>query len=180
MLLHGPGNAHATITLGSTPATVPGSTGATQAAALSASSSPTSLLDPYLFGTWTGVTEDNTTTVNLAPVQFTGRGPTETFHPDGTQTVDYGTGTDLTATVNGEPWLVRFSGNATGHWETRGGMLYSSDIVANGTQTAYENGVYNTSGPLTMNPGPSSYTCSGNTLRIYVSQGSLVLTRASH
>ena len=138
------------------------------------------MLDPYLFGTWTGVTEDNTTTVNLAPVQFTGRGPTETFHPDGTQTVDYGTGTDLTATVNGEPWLVRFSGNATGHWETRGGMLYSSDIVANGTQTAYENGVYNTSGPLTMNPGPSSYTCSGNTLRIYVSQGSLVLTRASH
>jgi serine/threonine protein kinase len=140
----------------------------------------TSALDSCLIGTWTGVSEDITNTIDGSPVQFSGLGPNETYRADGTGVVDYGTETVFSATSKGESWTEVVHGSATVHFETRDGNLVTSDIQPSGGWTIYENGVYNNSGRLSLNTAPAPYTCSKTALRIVPSGGSVELVRSSH
>jgi hypothetical protein len=143
----------------------------------SARPTPTSALDSCLVGTWRSETEDLINIINGNSIQFTGSGAVATFRPDGTVVTDYGNGTALMATVNGGEWTDVFRGAATGHWDTQNGTLLFSGISAHGSWTLEYNGAYNNGGPLSVEPGPVPYKCSGNTLREFFADGSSVLSR---
>jgi serine/threonine protein kinase len=147
--------------------------------AASQTPSATSGLDSCLVGTWTGVSEDVTNTINNNPVQFSGLGPTEIFNSDGTGTTDYGTGTDFNATADGESWEEVVKGSATSTWTTKNGVLLSSDIQPSGTWTLFENGNFNNSGPLTLDSAPAPYTCTTTSLTIYPQHGSVTFERST-
>jgi serine/threonine kinase PknH len=141
------------------------------------SPSPTSLLDSCLVGTWNMVVVDQDNTFNGVFVQFSGAGERVTIRPDGSAVADWSPSETLRATVNGVPWTDVIEGQATMNAETQNGFLLLSDVTATGTWTLYDNGAYNNSGPLSLEPGPIRYTCSGNTLREYPDDGSLQATR---
>jgi hypothetical protein len=63
--------------------------------------------------------------------------------------------------------------------ETNGGTLLASDVIPskNAEWVLTENGLYNNSGPLTVEPGPVRYTCVGNTMREFPDNGSAVPSR---
>lgn len=164
--------------LGSTSPAPSGS--AASQAVNSSSPSSTSGLDTCLFGTWSGVSEDVTNTIDNNPVDFSGVGPTETFNSDGTVLTDYGTETDFNATTaDGHTWLEKVSGSATGDYQTQNGMLLSSNTQPTGSWVLLEDGVYNNSGTLSLDSAPAAYTCSATTLRIYPAHGSLEFVRTS-
>ena len=149
-------------------------------AAPTPSPSATSGLDPCLVGTWQGVSEEVTNTINNNPVQFSGTGPNETYRADGTALADYGSsGTDFTANADGDSWVETVKGTATAQYETRDGTLFDSDIRPIGTWTLYENGAYNNGGPLSLETAPEPYTCTQSTLKFYPPNGSVVLERIS-
>jgi hypothetical protein len=144
------------------------------------SQSPSTGLDSCLFGTWTGVSEDVTNTINGNPVEFTGLGPTETFNSDGTGTTDYGSGTDFNATAEGHSWEEIVTGSATARWATGNGELMSSEVQPDGTWTLLEDGNFNNSGSLSLDPEPSRYTCTSTTLTLYAQQGSETFERSGN
>ena len=154
-----------------------------KAAPLTATITPSAnpMLDPCLIGYWKGVTEELPNHIADQPVMFTGAGASGYFRPDGTSNSVYGSGVTYSATYQGTRWTEVFAGTATYRYETRNGLLLISDIVANGTVTWYQNGSFNSSGPLSVIGGASPYTCSATTLRIYFTDGgSVELTRISH
>jgi hypothetical protein len=145
------------------------------------SPSPSSTLDPCLFGTWIGTADDVPATINSQPVMYTSHGgPTQIFRPDGINVLEFGPAATETVQVNGNTWTEVYHGRATARYETVNGELLVSDVSAQGTQTLLENGSYSNGGPLTLNTQPDRYTCSGNTLQLFVPDGgSEVLTRST-
>jgi hypothetical protein len=99
---------------------------------------------------------------------------------DGSSVTDW-TGMVLSANVNGNIWTDVFKGSAAMHMETSGGVILSSDVTpSKGAKwTLNENGAYNNSGPLSAEPGPTRYTCAGNSLREFADNGSDEFTRAN-
>ena len=178
LILRSTGSSNTINTLGSTsPAAA---SGASQAGGQTGGAGPTSAIDPCLVGSWAGVNEDVTNTIDNNPVQFSGVGPTDTFNADGTGSTDYGSETDYNATAEGITWLEKVSGSATARYETRNGTLLTSDINVHGTWTLLQNGAFNNSGALSIDNSPARYTCSGNTLRIYPPHGSVEFVRKTH
>jgi hypothetical protein len=110
-------------------------------------------------------------------VEFSGPGPTLIVRPDGSAISDWGQGKTLAATVGGVRWTDVIRGRATMHAETQNGSILVSDVSPAGSWTLSDNGVYNNSGPLALEPGPVRYTCSGDSLREFPADGSLELTR---
>ena len=149
--------------------------------AASPSPSPSSTLDPCLFGTWIGTADDVPGTIDNQPVMYTSHGgPTQIFRPDGINVLEFGPSSTDTVRFNGNTWTEVYNGRATAHYETVDGELLVSDVSAHGTQTLLENGSYNNGGPLTLNTQPDRYTCSGNTLTLFVPDGgSEVLKRST-
>jgi serine/threonine protein kinase len=147
------------------------------AASASARPSQSSTLDPCVIGTWKGTSEDLINNIDNNPVQFTGPGATEIDLPDGTQEMDYGHSTVYTANVNGNQWTDVFRGTATMHYEDLNGMVLISDVSAHGSWELLENGSVTNSGPLSIEPTPYRYTCSGDTMREFFTNGSDELTR---
>lgn len=144
--------------------------------------SPSATGAACLIGTWKGVTETIINQINGNSVQFTGSGTTEVFRPNGTIVITYSPGGDSTvasANVSGVEWTMTITGQATADWTAQNGALLLSDISADGTETLLDDGVYNNSGPLSIEPGPWQYTCSGDTLREFFADGSSVDTRES-
>jgi serine/threonine kinase PknH len=137
--------------------------------------SPSSSLDPCLFGNWTYVTEDIASTINGASVTYTGgAGVTQSFQPDGITTLDERDHGVYTTTYDGTGYTAINKGIATMHYQTQAGMLLLSEVSEHGTQEVTDNGVVASSGPLTMNTEPEHYSCSANTLRLYALNGSSV------
>ncbi len=146
-----------------------------------ASASPSSTLDSCLLGTWTQIVEDVPSTVNGDNVMYVGgAGAKQIFRPDGINISDYGNGTDYSVNVNGVTWTEITKGSATVHYETQDGTLLYSNVSAHGSQTMLDGGAYNSRGPLTLNTQPERYTCSGNSLHIFVPNGgSIELARSA-
>jgi hypothetical protein len=139
---------------------------------------PAPAVDACVVGTWTVAVDDLLNTINGSQVQFTGRGGYMVLRADGSgfENFDHEV---MAATINGNSWTDVFAGTITMHVDTTGGAMYFSDVTpsANATWTLYENGDYNNSAPETLEPGADRYVCSGNTLRMFWSVGSSVLTR---
>jgi hypothetical protein len=137
-------------------------------------------VDACLVGTWTVVADDLIDTIDSNPVQFTftGRGGYLIVRADGSGFEAFNHET-MAATVNGNRWTDVLDGSVTMHIDTRGGAMLFSDVVPSkdATSTLYENGAFNVSVPTTLEPGPLRYTCSGNTLRTFATDGSSVSTR---
>ena len=85
----------------------------------------------------------------------------------------------MTANVNGVEWTEVIDGGGSGHYVTENGVELDSDISVHGTWTLLDNGSYSKSGPVSLTSGPEHYKCSGNSLRLYPSNGSLELTRST-
>jgi hypothetical protein len=153
--------------------------GSGQPSARSSTPSASSTPNPAdcLIGRWIGVSEDLTSTINNNPVTYTGPGPIETYSADGTATSTYNS-SKFSTTVNGVTWTEIFKGGATLHYEIQNGQMLFSDVKNHGTWTLLENGAYNNSGPFTIVATPERFSCSANTLREYVSNGSVVSRRA--
>jgi Protein kinase domain len=153
---------------------------ASASASARAIAKPRPAVDACLVGTWIVVDSDLLNTINGSPVQFTGgrSGDYMIVQADGNGYENF-SGEVLSATINGNSWTDVFAGSVTMHVDTDGGSMYFSDVVpsANASQTLYENGSYNNSDPTTLEPGGDRYVCSGNTLRMFWSVGSSVLTR---
>jgi hypothetical protein len=146
------------------------------------STSPSSSPSPgsCLIGTWKMVNQQVTNIVNGEPAQFSGPGgATIIMRPDGTTTTDYGSGSTLSADVNGVEWTETVTGTLTSDWTAQNGQLLFSDVTAHGTQTLRADGVIDVQSPLTPANLNRQYTCSGNTLREYAADASAVLTRQS-
>ena len=139
---------------------------------VAASPSPAPAIDPCLIGSWTGVSDDLVNHIDNTPVTFTSKGPNTTFQADGTSMVNYGSATTYTATYQGNSWKTVFKGSATMHTMTRGGLLYISNVSANGSWVLSENGSTNNTGALSMNQAPGPYSCSATTLVEYTPDGS--------
>jgi hypothetical protein len=126
------------------------------------------------------VSQQLTNLVNGEPAQFSGPGgATVIMRPDGTSRTDYGSGTMLSANVNGVEWTETATGTVTSHWTAQNGQLLLSNVTAHGTETLRDDGQINVQTPLTPAGITRQYTCSGNTLREYGSDASVVLTRQS-
>lgn len=138
----------------------------------SPSPSPTPLIDPCLVGSWTGLSDDLVNHIDGNPVTFVSKGPNTTFLVNGTMTVDYGSGTTYSASYQGHDWKTVFKGAATTHAMTRDGLLYVSNVSANGSWVLTEDGSTNNSGALSVNMTPGPYTCSATTLVEYTPDGS--------
>jgi Protein kinase domain len=145
----------------------------------SPSPSPSSTLDPCLFGTWKVTTEDFPGTISGDPVTYVGGvGEVQIFQPDGVNVIDFGKQTTWTTHLDGNTWTQIDTGQATVHYQVQNAMILSSSLSAHGTQALYENGSYSNGEPLTLNTEPDRYACSPNSLQIYApTGGSVVLTR---
>ena len=139
--------------------------------ATSPSPSPTTVAQ-CLIGTWTDTGGDSMpNTVNNNPVIYTGgAGGIQIFEPDGINILEYNHTTDTTH-LDGNTWTEVYNGRATVHYILQNGVLLSSNVSASGTMELLENGSYNNGGPLTLNTEPDNITCSGNTLRLYATNG---------
>jgi serine/threonine protein kinase len=147
------------------------------AAPSTASSSPNPAA--CLVGTWKAVDQQLISTINGQQVVFTGGGAVSTFLPNGTITSLYQDET-FRATISGVTWTEVLEGTATGHWAVDNGDILYSNLTSSGTETLYEDGNYNNSGPLEALPGANPYQCSGNTLReSFPAGGSDQLTRVT-
>jgi len=139
--------------------------------AASPSPSPTTVAQ-CLIGTWTDTGGDSIpNTLNNDPVTYTGgAGGIQVFEPGGINILEYSHTTDTTH-LDGNTWTEVYNGRATVHYVLQNGVLLSSDLSASGTMELLENGSYNNGGPLTLNLDPDNVTCSGNTLRLYATNG---------
>jgi hypothetical protein len=156
---------------GGTTAPAAGSTGAR------ATASQTPNPAACVTGSWRVTDQQVVNNINGQQVVFTGSGATSTFRPGGTYTTDYNN-VHLYANVNGVEWSEVVQGTVNGHWAVDNGVMSSSSVSANGTETLYESGIYNNSGPLEALPVAAPYQCSGNTLReSFPTGGSAVATR---
>ncbi|HEY3872144.1 MAG TPA: serine/threonine-protein kinase [Actinocrinis sp.] len=144
---------------------------------VSASPSPLPGVDPCVIGTWRTVIDIATTTIDGAPTQFTGPGPTTTYRPDGTGFTDFGSGVTLRADVDGVSWTEVRAGIDTYDYQASNGSLQFSDVQASGTETLYRDGVKNSSIPLS-HKASFTYTCSADTMTYRTqTSSSTVLTR---
>jgi eukaryotic-like serine/threonine-protein kinase len=139
---------------------------------VTAAPSPPPAIDPCLIGSWTGTADDLVNKIDDSPVTFTSKGPTVRFTADGTLTVDYGRGTDYSASVNGHAWQTVIKGGATMQAMTRGGVMYISSVMADGSWVLTEDGSTDNTGALSINQSPGPYSCSATTLVEYTPDGS--------
>lgn len=131
-----------------------------------------------LIGTWKSVHQNTLNTINGEPVQFSGAGgETVTIRANGTAETEWGNNAVFSADVNGVEWTDTIVGYTTDHWAVQNGQILQSDVSSHGTITLRDNGAYNAQAPLSLAPGATQYTCSGNTLREYFTDGSDELVR---
>lgn len=153
------------------PAASPGS----PSASASAPASPSACL---VGGTWIATSDQVINHIDTEPVQFTGVGATETFAADGRAVYNWGKGIVYKGAFHGVSWTEIIHGRITMHYEVRNSSLLYSDAVAHhGGWTLYEGGVLNNSGPLSLEPGGTRFTCTGRTLKQFDRSGSTELAR---
>jgi hypothetical protein len=150
------------------------------AAAPSASAKKPYALDSCLVGTWKDAGDVLDNTIDGQPSQFTGKGGAMKFNADGSVTQQFGPET-LTATVAGNVWTEVLGGSVTMHATTRDGRMVFSDVAVSpdASYRLYENGIFNSDGPMSPSSAPFRYNCSSSTMRMYWSDGTSTYDRES-
>jgi serine/threonine kinase PknH len=123
------------------------------------------VVDPCLVGTWNVTLQQVINTINGEPAQFSGdNGWTVTVQASGAASENW-TNSVMTAEVNGNDWEEIINGTASYDIKTEGTQVIFGNQSASGTEELLENGVYNNSTALSLEPGTATYSCSGNTFR---------------
>jgi hypothetical protein len=150
------------------------------AVAPSASAKTSYAVDPCLVGNWKDAGDVLNNTIHGQRAQFTGKGGGIEVSADGGVTEQFGPET-LTATIDGNVWTEVLGGSAAMHATTSHGQMVLSDIAVSpdATYKLYENGVFDSTGPMSVSTTPTRYTCSPSTLRLYWSDGTSVYDRAT-
>jgi hypothetical protein len=131
-------------------------------------------------GTWRAVDQQIIVNINNQNVVFTGAGSVDTYRANGTISTVFKNEV-FRANINGVPWTEVITGTSTGHWavSTSGEISYSS-TNSNGTETLYDDGVLDNSGPLEETPGSNPFSCSGVAMsESFPTGGSDQMTRVS-
>ena len=146
----------------------------------SASATKHYALDACLVGTWKDAGDVLVNTIDGQPGYFTGRGGSMRVNADGDITQQLGPET-LTATIGGNTWTEVLSGSVTMRAATRHGDLVFSNVFASSDASykLYENGIFNSTGPMSVSTVPTRYSCSSSTLRMYWSDGRSTYHRES-
>jgi len=153
----------------------------TAAASSPASRKRSYAVDSCLVGNWKDAGDVLVNTLNDGQSgQFTGTGGGMEVNAGGGVTQQLGPET-LTATIEGNVWAEVLGGSVSMHATTRNGDIIYSDVSASpdAGYKLYENGVYNSSGPMSVSTNPTRYTCSSSTLRLYWSDGTSTYDRES-
>ena len=152
------------------------------AAAVAPSVSPKKsyAVDSCLVGTWKDAGDVLDNTIGGQPGQFTGKGGSMEVNADGDVTQQLGPET-LTATIDGNVWAEVLRGSVTMHAATGRGDVVFSDVAASpdASYKLYENGIFNSTGPMSVSSTPTRYTCSSSTMRLYWSDGTSTYDRES-
>jgi hypothetical protein len=148
------------------------------AAVPSASAKKHYALNSCLVGTWKDAGDVLDNTIDGQPGQFTGKGGAMRFNADGSVMQQFGPET-LTATIDGNVWTEVLGGSVTMHATTRDGRLVFSDVAVSpdASYRLYENGIFNSDGPMSPSSAPFRYTCSSSTMRLYWSDGTSTYDR---
>ena len=146
----------------------------------SASAKTSYAVDSCLVGNWKDAGDVLNNTIHGQRAQFTGKGGGIEVSADGSVTEQFGPET-LTATIDGNVWTEVLGGSAAMHATTSHGQMVFSDIAVSpdATYKLYENGVFDSTGPMSVSTTPTRYTCSPSTLRLYWSDGTSVYDRAT-
>jgi hypothetical protein len=144
------------------------------------STSPTSLVDPCLVGTWR-ITKDEQDVVvtDVGNVRFTGQGAQVRLKADGTGVQDYQGSSPYVATLKGQKIELTVDGKITFGYRTLTGTVAFSDVNAQGNATMKVDGVLATSVPLEADNDPATYTCTDGTLKETTSLRTVSMTRIS-
>jgi hypothetical protein len=78
---------------------------------------------------------------------------------------------------NGNSWTNTITGKLTWHWQVKNGEILFTAGGGQGSQTLRENGAYNNSVPLSLEPGAAPYTCSVKSMHIDFPNGSYEMFR---
>jgi serine/threonine protein kinase len=150
------------------------------AVVLSASAKKSYAVDSCLVGTWKDAGDFLDNTIDGQPGQFTGKGGEMVVNANGDVRQQLGPET-LTATIDGNVWTEVFGGSVSMHAVTRHGDIVFSDVAASpdASYKLYENGIFNSTGPMSVSTTPTRYTCSSSTARLYWSDGTSTYDRES-
>jgi protein kinase-like protein len=152
--------------------------------ATAAAPSPTAktsyAVDSCLVGNWKDAGDVLHNKIQGQQALFTGKGGGIEVSADGGVTQQFGPET-LTATIDGNVWTEVLGGSAAMHATTSNGEMVFSDVAdsPDAAYKLYENGVFDSTGPMSVSTTPTRYTCSPSTLRLYWSDGTSVYDRAS-
>ncbi|MBE1487661.1 M48 family metalloprotease [Plantactinospora soyae] len=81
------------------------------------------VVDPCLIGTWQEVSRKFDLNLFGRSHRFAGSGISQTFQPDGTVVLDYGSGTNATTTIDGQRVDLVWSGRATARYRLADGTI---------------------------------------------------------
>jgi len=137
-------------------------------------------IDACLVGNWKDAGDVLVNTIDGQQGHFTGRGGGMRVNADGDVAQQLGPET-LTATIDGNTWTEVLSGSVTMRAATRHGDLVFSNVFASpdASYKLYENGIFNSTGPMSVSSVPMRYSCSSSTLRMYWSDGRSTYRRES-
>jgi hypothetical protein len=129
-------------------------------------------VDSCVVGTWKDAGDVLDNTINGQPGQFTGAGGGMEVNADGAVMQQFGPET-LTATIDGNVWTEVLRGSVMMHATTSHGHMAFSDVAVSpdATYKLYENGIFTSTGPMSVSSTPMRYTCSSSTMRLYWSDG---------
>jgi serine/threonine protein kinase len=137
-------------------------------------------VDRCIVGTWKDAGDVLHNTIYGDPMQFTGAGGGLVVNANGSATQQQGPET-LTATdSSGNTWAEVLGGSVAYHVTTsKGGVMRFSDVHAgsDAEYKLYKNGVFDSSGPLSVSTTPLRYSCSTSTLRLDWSDGTSTYDR---
>jgi hypothetical protein len=137
-------------------------------------------VDSCLVGNWKDAGDVLHNKIQGQQALFTGNGGGIEVSADGGVTQQFGPET-LTATIDGNVWTEVLGGSAAMHATTSNGEMVFSDVAdsPDAAYKLYENGVFDSTGPMSVSTAPTRYTCSPSTLRLYWSDGTSVYDRAT-
>jgi Zn-dependent protease with chaperone function len=139
---------------------------------------PSSQYDPCVLGRWVETLHEEQTQLDqYGKFSLSGTGVVQTFQPDGTLIVDYGTGRGFAGTALGDRLEAVFEGTNTFGFHTVDGTISYDNPQSHTTFTWKVNGtaVYRSAGDVSAST--DHYTCTADTLRLVADKTVIELRR---
>ncbi|KKK06576.1 M48 family metalloprotease [Micromonospora sp. HK10] len=132
-----------------------------------------------LVGDWTETSDVlDLDMADFGKVRFTGSGTRQTFHADGTITIDYAQATPLRATSAGHLLEITVQGGATGSYQVNESTITYHDWTPRGTVVLRVDGTVRRTTDLASADTPEKYRCTADTLLLHGTDYQVELARA--